>query len=133
MAEEPLHVDLVAADRTVWSGEASMVVTRTTDGDIGILPDHAPLLGVLVNGAVRIKVEGGDDVSAAVHGGFVSVADNRVAILAEVAELASEIDVERARQAIERAQQRLGDDEDTARGEIERNEARLRVHDGTAF
>ncbi len=133
MAEEPLQVDLVAADHRVWSGEASMVVARTTDGDIGILPGHAPLLGVLVNGAVRIAVEGDENIAAAVHGGFVSVADNRVAILAEAAELADEIDVERARSALEEARQMSEDDADEAQAIIARNEARIRVHDGTAL
>lgn len=101
-----LHVELVAADRKVWSGEAAIVVARTSSGDIGIMPGHQPLLGVLVSGPVTIRTstEGVvDPVVAAVHGGFVSFADNKLSILAEVAELAEEIDVERAERALERA------------------------------
>ena len=97
-----IEVELVSAERRVWSGEASFVLARTTEGEIGILPHHAPLLGILVNGVVTIRVIDGSVVTAAVHGGFLSVADNRVSILAEVAELASEIDLDRAREALSR-------------------------------
>lgn len=101
MAE--LHVELVAADREVWSGEATIVVARTTSGDIGVMPGHQPLLGVLESGPVTIRTTDGGTAVAAVHGGFVSFADNKLSILAEVAELADEIDVERAERALERA------------------------------
>jgi F-type H+-transporting ATPase subunit epsilon len=79
-----LTVELVAADRKVWSGEASRVVARTTDGDIGILPGHAPLLGVLVEGEVRIAGEA-EQITAQVDGGFLSVDHDRVTIVAESA------------------------------------------------
>jgi F-type H+-transporting ATPase subunit epsilon len=98
-----LAVELVSAERRVWSGDASMVLARTTEGELGILPNHAPLLGVLVNGVVTIRVSDGSVETAAVHGGFLSVANNRVSILAEVAELGSEIDRDRAREALARA------------------------------
>ncbi|GAU65486.1 ATP synthase subunit epsilon [Streptomyces sp. NBRC 110611] len=104
MAE--LHVELVAADRQVWSGEASLVVARTSSGDIGVMPGHQPLLGVLQSGPVTIRTTGesGDGtVVAAVHGGFISFADNKLSLLAEVAELSDEIDVQRAERALERA------------------------------
>jgi F-type H+-transporting ATPase subunit epsilon len=81
----PLTVELVAADRKVWSGEASRVVARTTDGDIGILPGHSPLLGVLVEGEVRIT--GDTEVVAQIDGGFLSVDHDRVTIVAESAEV----------------------------------------------
>ena len=97
-----IEVELVSAERRVWSGDASFVLARTTEGEIGILPHHAPLLGILVNGVVTIRVIDGSVVTAAVHGGFLSVANNRVSILAEVAELASEIDLDRARDALSR-------------------------------
>jgi len=122
---EQLQVRLVAADREVWTGEASMVVARTTDGDIGVLPGHAPLLGVLTNGVVSIRREGGDPIDAAVHGGFLSIADNDVAVLAEVAELAQDIDVERARRSLESA--KAGDDDEESRAAMSRAETRLRV------
>lgn len=117
----PLHVELVSAERVVWSGEAEMVSARTVDGDLGILPGHAPLLGVLVNGVVTIQGSSTKEV-AAVHGGFLSVADNRVSILAEIAELSHEIDVERARAALARAE---GIDDEYAVAAVERARARI--------
>lgn len=83
-----LTVELVAADRTVWGGDATRVVARTSDGEIGILPGHAPLLGVLVEGEVRIAGEG-QDVIATVDGGFLSVDHDRVTIVAESAQVGS--------------------------------------------
>lgn len=123
--EDLLTVELVAADRTVWTGDATMVVTRTADGDIGILAHHAPLLGTLVNGTVAIRQKGGDTVVAAVHGGFLSVADNRVGILAEEAALATEIDVAQAERDLEAA--RTSDDDD-AIDQARRAESRIRAH-----
>jgi F-type H+-transporting ATPase subunit epsilon len=78
-----LHVELVAADRKVWEGDASMVVARTTDGELGVLPGHAPVLGVLVAGEVRIHPTDGSTVSAEVNGGFLSVEHDRVVVVAE--------------------------------------------------
>ena len=103
MAE--LHVELVAVDREVWSGEATQVSARTTEGEIGVLPGHAPLLGQLADGGVvTISQTGGTDVVVAVHGGFLSVTDEGVTVLAEVAELGSDVDTGRAREALQRAQ-----------------------------
>ena len=102
MAE--LHVELVSVEREVWSGEATQVTARTTEGEIGVLPGHAPLLGQLADGGtVRILQSGGSDVVAAVHGGFLSVTDEGVTVLAEVAELREDIDTARARAALDRA------------------------------
>ncbi|WP_314177434.1 F0F1 ATP synthase subunit epsilon [Streptomyces winkii] len=104
MAE--LHVELVAADRKVWSGEASLVVARTTSGDIGVMAGHQPLLGVLEPGAVTIRTAGESGegtVVAAVHGGFISFAEDKMSLVAEIAELSDEIDVDRAERALERA------------------------------
>ena len=120
----PLNVELVSVDREVWSGEATMVVARTTEGDLGVLPGHTPLLGQLTDGVVRVQASEGEDVVAAVHGGFLSVSDDNVSILAEVAELAADIDVERARTALQRAQSGEGDD---AAGAVRRAEARIRA------
>lgn len=117
----PLHVELVSAERIVWSGDAEMVTARTVDGDLGILSGHAPLLGVLVNGIVTIQGAETKEV-AAVHGGFLSVADNRVSILAEIAELSHEIDVERAKAALARAE---GIDDEYAVAAVERAHARI--------
>ncbi|MDK1474836.1 F0F1 ATP synthase subunit epsilon [Streptomyces sp. 549] len=104
MAE--LHVELVAADRKVWSGKASLVVARTSTGEIGVMPGHQPLLGVLKSGPVTIRTTGesGDGtVIAAAHGGFISFADNKLSLLTEIAELSYEIDVERAERALDQA------------------------------
>jgi F-type H+-transporting ATPase subunit epsilon len=78
-----LRVELVSPEKRVYSGDALMVSARTLEGDIGILPNHAPLLGVLVDGVVKIKAVDGDEKSFNVHGGFISVANNRVSILGE--------------------------------------------------
>ena len=94
-----MHVELVSPERILYSGEAEMVVARTVDGgEIAFLAGHAPFLGALGEGMVRIKTSSGEQV-AAVHGGFVEVRDNRVIVLSDVAELAADIDVERARRA----------------------------------
>ncbi|GAA2294118.1 MULTISPECIES: F0F1 ATP synthase subunit epsilon [Streptomyces] len=102
MAAE-LHVELVAADRSVWSGAATLVIARTTSGDIGVMPGHQPLLGVLESGPVTIRSVEHGTVVTAVHGGFISFADDKLSLLAEVAELSDEIDVKRAERALERA------------------------------
>ena len=101
--DKVLQVELVAADRQVWSGEATLVVARTTSGDIGVMPGHQPLLGVLESGPVTIRTSDGGTVVAAVHGGFISFADNKLSLLAEVAELSDEIDVQRVERELERA------------------------------
>jgi F-type H+-transporting ATPase subunit epsilon len=106
-----LQVELVAVERKIWSGEARMVIARTTEGELGVLPGHAPLLGELApGGVVTIRVESGEDVVAAAHGGFLSVTEQGVSILAETAELATEIDVERAREALRRSEEAGADD-----------------------
>ena len=112
-----IRVELVSAERRVWSGEASIVLARTTDGDLGVMANHTPTFGVLVNGVVTIRTENDGDVKAAVHGGFLSVADNRVSILAEIAELRTEIDVNRAKEALARAQREAADDLAEARAQ----------------
>jgi F-type H+-transporting ATPase subunit epsilon len=91
MSDKTLQVEVVAADRLVWSGAATMVQARTAEGDIGVLADHAPVLSVLRGCAVEITQEGGSTVFAAVGDGFLSVANNRVSILADRAELATNI------------------------------------------
>lgn len=123
---DPLHVEVVSADREVWSGEASIVLARTTDGDLGIMPNHALLLGLLEDGVVEVRTPGGESQVVATHGGFLSVAGGRVSILAEFAELAHEIDVERARRVLEGAREAGQGDED-AREEVRRAETRIRA------
>ena len=105
MAE--MQVQLVAVERRVWSGAATMVVAHTTEGEIGILPGHEPLLGQLVEGGtVAVTTTDGERIVAAVHGGFLSVTADSVSVLAESADLADEIDVEASRTALRDA----GDD-----------------------
>ena len=99
-----MQVELVSPERILWSGEADMVIARTTDGEIAFLNNHAPFIGALGIGAVTIVEPSGDRWAFAVHGGFVEVSHNRVTILSDVAELASDIDVARARAAKERAE-----------------------------
>lgn len=99
MAE--MSVELVAVERRLWSGQATELYARTTEGEIGILPNHSPLLGELIEGGVvRIKTTEGEEIRAAVHGGFLSVTKEGVSVLAEAAELASEIDVPKAEEQL---------------------------------
>jgi len=126
MADDQLHVELVAADRTVWSGEAIMVIARTTEGDVGVLKNHAPLLSLLVDGVVDIQTADGDTLIAAVDAGFLSVANNRVSILSEHAELSHEIDVERARLELEQAEG-AADEDGALAVVVRRAEARIRA------
>ena len=80
-----LRVEVVTPEKRVWSGEAKMVSARTLEGDLGVLPDHAPLLGVLADGTVSIKTTDGSVNDFVIHGGFISIANNRVSILGESA------------------------------------------------
>ena len=82
-----LQVELVAADRSVWSGDASRVRARTVDGDIGIMSGHEPVLAVLVPGEVVITGSGADGITAQVSGGFFSVDHDKVTIVAETVEV----------------------------------------------
>jgi F-type H+-transporting ATPase subunit epsilon len=119
------EVELVAVDQEVWSGEAEVVNARTLEGEIGILPGHAPLLGVLAEGhAVRIGVSEGEEIRVAVHGGFLSVTEDGVQILAERAEMSDDIDVSRARRAYDEHKDAAEDDED-GRSAFLRAQARL--------
>ncbi|MGY1592574.1 F0F1 ATP synthase subunit epsilon [Geodermatophilus sp. SYSU D00708] len=121
-----LQVELVAVERLIWSGEANMVIARTTEGELGVLPGHAPLLGQLAEGGVvTIRTSQGEDLVVAAHGGFLSVTDRGVSILAETAEISSEIDVERAREALRRAQD-AGDDAEAVAA-ARRAQSRLRA------
>jgi len=121
-----LQVELVAVERKIWSGEASMVIARTTEGELGVLPGHAPLLGQLAEGGVvTIRSDSGADVIVAAHGGFLSVTERGVSILAETAEISTEIDVERAREALRRAEG--AGDEPGALDAARRAQSRLRA------
>jgi len=87
MAGAPLTVSVVSADQEVWSGEATMVIARTVEGQIGILPGHEPLLAILASGEVRLTLPGGEKIVAQAEDGFLSVANNQVTIVARKAGL----------------------------------------------
>jgi F-type H+-transporting ATPase subunit epsilon len=96
-----ISVELVAVERRLWSGTATFVVAQTTEGEIGIMAGHEPVLGQLVEGGiVKVTTTDGETVTAAVHGGFLSVTATGVSILAESAELSDEIDVDAAKKAL---------------------------------
>jgi F-type H+-transporting ATPase subunit epsilon len=126
------HVEVVSPERILWTGEADMVSARTLGGgDIAFLTGHAPFVGALDVGKVTIRPTEGSDELVAVHGGFVEVSNDRVTILSDVAEVASQIDVERARQAQERAESALRVEHDAeAEAALRRANVRLAVADG---
>jgi F-type H+-transporting ATPase subunit epsilon len=79
-----LHVEIVSVEEKVWSGEAHSLIARTTEGELGILPGHTPLLGELVDpGEVRVRMADGEQRTWVVHGGFLSVTADGVSVLAE--------------------------------------------------
>ncbi|WP_370618599.1 F0F1 ATP synthase subunit epsilon [Mumia qirimensis] len=121
-----LHVELVSADRLLWSGEATSLLARTLDGDIGILPGHAPVMSLLAEGVVEIDTEDNETWVAAVDSGFLSVAKDRVSILSESAEMSHDIDLERAKQDLARVKAEGADDVEAA-DEVRRLEARIRA------
>jgi F-type H+-transporting ATPase subunit epsilon len=82
-----LRVSVVSADKDVWSGEASMVVAKTVEGEIGILPGHEPMLAILALGNVRVTTVDGTKITANAEGGFLSVENNNVSVVASAAEL----------------------------------------------
>lgn len=131
-----LLVELVSPERVAYSGEARMVICRTTTGDIAFLPGHVPFIGVLATHPVRVLLEDGELVIA-VHQGFVEVSPpddegrTRVTILSDVAELADQIDVDRALASKARSEERLRTDPDDpeAISALRRAEVRLSVTD----
>jgi len=86
MAESKLEVHVVTPEQEVWAGDADMVVVTAADGQLGVLPGHAPLLALLGEGPLKIKA-GGTEINAQVDAGFLHVANDRVEVLAEHAEL----------------------------------------------
>ncbi len=127
-----IRLDVVTAERMVYSDSVDMVVAPGFEGQLGILPHHTPLMTALLPGELRIK-KGGEEVSLVISGGFLEVRPDKVVVLADTAERADEIDVERAEAARKRAQERLSQERelgiDGARAEasLRRSLARLRV------
>jgi F-type H+-transporting ATPase subunit epsilon len=129
-----MDVFLVTPERELWSGEASIVIARGSEGELGIMAGHAPLLIQLGIGPLFIQTEG-ERLAAAVDGGFLHVmsseGDSRVDILAEHAELAREIDVQRAQQRLEEARRRVsggGDEEEVAAAQADVAKAETRIN-----
>jgi F-type H+-transporting ATPase subunit epsilon len=128
VSDDLMQVELVAADRLVWSGEAKMVIARTTEGDVGILPNHAPVLSLMVHGIVDVTTSDDETWVAAVDAGFLSVANNRISILAEHAEMSHDIDLEKARADFDRCKSEGADDEEARqKAEAAWAEARVRA------
>lgn len=125
-----IRLDIVTPDRMVYSEDVNMVIARATDGDLGVLPGHAPLIAGLTIWPLRVKTDEGEQ-QLAIGGGFIEVRPQKITILATSAELPDEIDVKRAEAAKERAESRLkgGQDIDVQRAEaaLRRAMTRLRV------
>ncbi|MGN5239543.1 MULTISPECIES: F0F1 ATP synthase subunit epsilon [unclassified Rhodococcus (in: high G+C Gram-positive bacteria)] len=103
MAE--MTVDVVAVEERLWSGTATLVTAQTTEGEIGVMAGHEPVLGQLVEGGVvSIKTADGERIVLAVHGGFLSVTATTVTVLAESADLVETIDVEAAKAVLAESQ-----------------------------
>ncbi|MBD1372135.1 F0F1 ATP synthase subunit epsilon [Hazenella sp. IB182357] len=124
-----MQLDIVTPEKKVYSNEVDMVLTRAAEGDIGILPKHAPLVSPLKPTVVRIKNDG-QELRLAIGGGFLEVRPEQVTILAESAELAGDIDFERALAAKERAEERLekNSEIDRTRAELALNRAVNRIN-----
>jgi F-type H+-transporting ATPase subunit epsilon len=131
-----LHVEVVIADRQLWAGEANMVIAKTLEGDIGILTGHPPVLGILAEGSlVRILdpegpsggAEASGEVTAAVSGGFLSVADDQISILAVDAQLGSEVDKSEVRSSLEATLNESGSAPGEEPGEAKYARAQLRA------
>jgi F-type H+-transporting ATPase subunit epsilon len=129
-----LQVQLVSPERILFEGEADMLVCRTLEGgDVAFLPGHQPFLGALGVGAVRFEMSDHTWQSAAVHGGFVEVANDRVIVLSDVAEMAADIDVKRAEAARQRAEAVLAKGHDAdASAALTRANTRIAVATGAA-
>ena len=127
-----IHVSVVTPDGPVYEADVEMVSARAQSGELGILPGHIPLVAPLQIGAVRLK-KGSSTELVAVSGGFLEVRPDKVTILAQAAEKAEEIDVERAKEAKQRAEQRLQgkqDDVDFKRAELSLKRAINRIEVG---
>ena len=138
-----IKLEIVSPDQVVYTADISMLIVRSTGGELGILPHHAPLVTGLVPHAMRVKLDGREELIA-VAGGFMEVQPEKISVLASAAELPIDIDVNRAQAAYDRAKERIaafhanGDDEtidvDIVRAEaaLNRASARLKTVNGEA-
>jgi F-type H+-transporting ATPase subunit epsilon len=132
-----IRLDIVTPERIVYSSDVNMVIARATDGDIGILPGHAPLVAGLDIWPLRVLTEEGE-IHISLCSGFIEVRPEKVTILAACAELPEEIDVKRAEAAKTRAESRLKEatpeiDVDRAEAALRRALTRLRVADQVKY
>lgn len=126
----PFNLEIVTPDCKFFEGQTEMVIVRTTEGDLGILHDHEPLVAPVSIGKIRIRKEG-EFVTAACAGGFLTVDEDKVVIVTDAAEWADEIDIERAKDAYRRAKERLDGTEkeiDVVRARASLNKAMNRLH-----
>jgi F-type H+-transporting ATPase subunit epsilon len=126
---EPLTVRAVSGDRVVWAGEAQNVIAKTTEGNIGILPGHEPVMSLLAPGGVEIICPEGKRQVIAVDGGFISVARGRVSILSEFARIGEEISAEQADRELAELRKTMdaGEGDDETQKRIRRATAQLRA------
>ena len=125
----PMRLDVITAEREVFSDEVDLVVAPGSQGELGILPSHSPLMTTLKEGELTIR-KGGEDTYLAVSGGFLEVMDNVVTVLADACERSEEINEERAQEAVRRAQERIDarvSDMDLERAMASMRRAQLRI------
>jgi F-type H+-transporting ATPase subunit epsilon len=123
-----MHVEVVSAERQLLSADISELYARSTEGEIGILPGHQPALIALDIAPVTIRHEDGTSEQFAVHNGFLFVDRHKVIVLADIAERAEQIDVERAEYRKHDVERRLGDEEDALlRSSLRKQQVRLQV------
>lgn len=124
-----LRVEVVAATGIVWEGDALSVTARTTEGDLGILPDHEPFLAALVPCAAEVLTADGKREVLAIDEGFISVSDNRVSMLSQYGQIAREIDLKGAEHELAEAEKRLnaGDVDPATRQHYQRALAQVRA------
>jgi F-type H+-transporting ATPase subunit epsilon len=128
----PLQLEIVTPERLAYSDEVDMVLVPGIEGELGILPHHTPLVSLLGVGELKIR-KGGDEESFAIAGGFLQVRPDKVVVMAETAEIDSDIDLERAQKARAEAEKALEDgyvegaDLSAARAELQRALVRIRV------
>ena len=126
-----IRLDIVTAERVVYSEDVDVVIAPGIEGELGILPHHAPLMTTLQAGELRVR-KGGEELSLAISGGFLEVRPDRVIVLADAAERAGEIDIARAEEAKRRAEEQLshrapGVDTAQAEAALRRSLTRLKI------
>ena len=126
-----IRLEIVTVERQVYAEDVDIVVAPGIDGELGVLPSHAPLLTVLKPGEITVS-QNGEESTIAVSGGFLEVLGDRIIVLADTAERADEIDLERAEEALKRAEERVAAavsdvDLERALASIRRSQARIKV------